>query len=113
MKNIFKTKDNKLNKVNEKDFELFDSDKKKYVSTNRKRSGVRINDDNFNDGKIIKGDFESRRRNKLNEVVDKDNFETYDWKQANDNKKLSNNVTNFINFNSGKKENGNYLFHKY
>lgn len=106
------TKDTRLNKVNEKDFELFDSDKKKYASSNRKRSGLRLGEENFNDSKLMKGDFESRRRNKLTEIVDKDNYDTYDRKLVNDIKK-PNNVFNYNNFNTGKKENGMYLFHKY
>lgn len=101
-------------KVLEKDFEFFDSEKKN-SSSNRKRSGLKYSDEN-SESKIIKGDFESRRRNKLTETLDKDNFESYDKNKIliNDfNKASGNHNFNYNNFNIGKKEFNNYKFQKY
>jgi hypothetical protein len=108
-------RDARPNRVNEKDFEYFESDKKKYgINTNinnvRRKSGVKAKED-FNENKMIKVDFESRRRNKVNEVLDKDNFDSFERKMGNEYKKPG--AVNYGNFNYGKKDNENYFYQKY
>ena len=102
-------------KVLEKDFEFFDTEKKN-MSSNRKRSGIKFTEESCSDSKITKGDFESRRRNKLNEILDKDNYDSYEKNKivVIDFKKPSlNNNFNYNNFNIGKKDSNNIMFQKY
>lgn len=103
--------ESKANKVYEKDFELFDSDKKKQVNigSTRKRSGVKYGEEAFNEGKKI--DFESRRRNKMNEMSEKDNMDSYERKKGIDQAKYGG--INYGAQGGSKKENDHYFFQKY
>ena len=94
-------------KVNEKDFEFFDNSEKKNVSNVRKKY-------NYDENNDKKGDFESRRRNKINEITEKDDYDSYDKNRSviNDYKKTSGNNNN-LNVNNNKKENNSHRFQKY
>ena len=95
-------------KVNEKDFEFFDNNsEKKNAGGARKKY---LKEDNIE--KNLKGDFESRRRNKINEITEKDDIESYENNKyvGNDYKKNSGNNNNF---NYNEKKNNGYKFQKY
>ena len=113
--------ENKDKFYDEVDGEIVETDavtdtEKKNMSSNRKRSGIKFTEESCSDSKITKGDFESRRRNKLNEILDKDNYDSYEKNKivVIDFKKPSlNNNFNYNNFNIGKKDSNNIMFQKY